>query len=1058
MPTPSTRYSGIVTCLDLAIGRLDLTQGELALTDGALRALTPQECALLAYLAAHPHQDVSRGTLLTEVMGYAATATSRAVDDAMKRLRAKVERVPSRPFHLLGVRGVGYRFVPLETAQTRRFRAGERTVDLDRLVVEATDGSSLSLSAHEAHLLSVLLRHQGRPVRTPDLLREVWGVRDLSQRRVVDKLVYRLRAKLEDDPRSPRHLRTVRGRGLALHPTDDLRAPQANEGGVPCPPPDGPVLGRAALVERVLEALQQPRATVTLHGPAGAGKSTLARAVAQQWTGHARLADLMEASEARTVHTLLARAVGVDASPEDPLPQLRAALEQGDDVLVVVDHAEVALDAVAHALTIARRPESAVRLLTASRHPVGLPDEQIVEVGALDEAAAIDVFVARATAADVPLDREDPRVARVVSEVDRLPLAIDLAAGRLRLLGLDGLLQRLDRPLEVLRDARTHDGLATSLARSWDLLSPPERRLLQACCALPGALSASAAERVCVEVHDGPVLDGLQRLVDFALLKRDGTGRLVPYIGVRDFVAGQADVDAPLQNRLRQAHVRWLAEQAEGAAPYWGPPPERIPVLAPEVAATMAMLKQPGEAHDKAAILLWLAPVLALQGQGQLAHALLGRVPDEDTLPPLLRARLDLARLRHAPGVESIERFGQRARSLAEHARAAGDVDLESFAVGEHLRFGADNQGLPLLVEWEERARRLIGQLPSPMPEAHLRCGLGWAAFRAGELDTAWFELQEALTLARLADAPWLQARIRYNLAGVCRFEGRLSEAEAFLEQSRACYDLARVPYDRSDPDDMLGLIRLEQGRFDEALALHQRILGRTRRTGQRHAAAMQANRLGTLRGHLGELSEATKWFQHALRGFVETTDRARAEGARFNLGLLAMQAGRTEEAEEAFAKAREAFDEMGRPVHAGVCLGGLARTALARGEIPQAERWAREGLQQLDAARALRQAAELRGVLAEAISHRDASAAVKLAREAVAQLQELGATPTLGIGLCRLGWVAADDDDDGTAREALKRARQISDQMGTRAAGELGDWIERLARRLDDSPGKTNP
>ena len=100
-----------MTHLVLAIGRVDLGSGQLLLTDGEDRALTTQDCALLAYLGARPNEDVPRDTLLTEVMGYAPSVTSRAVDDAMKRLRAKVERVPSRPFHLVSVRGVGYRFV-----------------------------------------------------------------------------------------------------------------------------------------------------------------------------------------------------------------------------------------------------------------------------------------------------------------------------------------------------------------------------------------------------------------------------------------------------------------------------------------------------------------------------------------------------------------------------------------------------------------------------------------------------------------------------------------------------------------------------------------------------------------------------------------------------------------------------------------------------------------------------------------------------------------------------------------------------------------------------------
>jgi len=99
--------------ITLETGEVDLRTGAVG-TTGA--RLTTRERALLSFLAERPLQEVARDELLVAVWGYAATSTSRAVDDTMRRLRRKIERQPRAPRHLITVHGVGYRFVPLQRA------------------------------------------------------------------------------------------------------------------------------------------------------------------------------------------------------------------------------------------------------------------------------------------------------------------------------------------------------------------------------------------------------------------------------------------------------------------------------------------------------------------------------------------------------------------------------------------------------------------------------------------------------------------------------------------------------------------------------------------------------------------------------------------------------------------------------------------------------------------------------------------------------------------------------------------------------------------------------
>ena len=251
--------------IELGLGRVDLGGQRLMLQEGGERSLTEQDVHLLRYLAQRPGEDVPREDLLTGVMGYAPGVLSRAVDDAIKRLRAKIERVPARPFHLVGVRGVGYRFVPLRRA-ARTLSLGEARVDLERLEVIRDGVEPVALSAAEGRILEVLAQRSGQPVSHGRLLRDVWQIRDLGRKRLVDKALYRLRAKIEPDPRNPRWLKTVRGRGFVLELPVSEPEPT---GGVRCRVPATEVVGREALLAEVEGALASGVRVVTLVGPRG---------------------------------------------------------------------------------------------------------------------------------------------------------------------------------------------------------------------------------------------------------------------------------------------------------------------------------------------------------------------------------------------------------------------------------------------------------------------------------------------------------------------------------------------------------------------------------------------------------------------------------------------------------------------------------------------------------------------------------------------------------------------------------------------------------------------
>ncbi|MCO4773432.1 MAG: winged helix-turn-helix domain-containing protein, partial [Deltaproteobacteria bacterium] len=378
----------------LAIGSLELPAGLITRSDGTEDHLTEQERDLAAYLIARPGEDVSRDVLLTEVLGYSPQAITRAVDDGIRRLRAKIERLPERPFHLVGLRGVGYRFVPLQVASEgqRRVRAGERIIDLDRLEVTGGDGAATQLSATEGRLLEVLLAHSGKPVPIESLLRDVWGIRDARRKKLVDKAVYRLRAKVETDPRDPRYLKTVRGRGLLLDA--EPLAPEVVAADAPPSPGtvaahDAPwrrpapreLVGRGGDRTRLEGLLAAPGALVTVHGAAGLGKTSLATAVCAAWAGPAGFCDLTSVSSEAELLTELVTCLGVDQSETGPRDALHAALRAADDGLLVFDNAETCADLLSSALADIRTQASNLRVLVTSRVLLRAPNEAVLALG-----------------------------------------------------------------------------------------------------------------------------------------------------------------------------------------------------------------------------------------------------------------------------------------------------------------------------------------------------------------------------------------------------------------------------------------------------------------------------------------------------------------------------------------------------------------------------------------------------------------------------------------------------------------------------------------------------
>jgi DNA-binding winged helix-turn-helix (wHTH) protein/tetratricopeptide (TPR) repeat protein len=410
----------------------------------------------------------------------------------------------------------------------RQFRLGHRVVDLGAASVTGGEEEQ-SLSPIEGKLLRYLVQRPGEVVPREELLTEVWGYRPGVVSRTIDNTVRRLRTKLEDDPSEPRFLHSIYGQGVRLVGVERV----GGEGG-------SPFVGRERVTRELTELWRGGRRLITVCGPAGAGKT---RAVTE-WLAQSSLEGLWVGCG-----TLR------DAGELEALAK-PALAERG---LLVLDEAEGALLVVAERVSRWLGELPSLRVLVTSRSPLDLPAEQLLPLDLLEEEPAIELFTACARLRDPRAELPREGVRRVVNALDRLPLALELAAGRVALLGLEGVEASLGAPLEVLV-GRGRASMAEVLERSWELLSPEDRRALICASAFespfePADLAAVAG------LEPGTGLQRIESLLHQSLLRIEPglPRRYTPYAVVRD----RARRELSLREEIAHAHARWFARLGE---------------------------------------------------------------------------------------------------------------------------------------------------------------------------------------------------------------------------------------------------------------------------------------------------------------------------------------------------------------------------------------------------------------------------------------------------------------------------------------------------------------
>jgi predicted ATPase/DNA-binding SARP family transcriptional activator len=684
------------------------------------------------------------------------------------------------------------------------------------------------------------------------------------------------------------------------------------------PHPLGGLVGRADAVRDVLARLATDR-LVTLTGPGGVGKTRLALAAARELVDEfadgvwlVELGALPTGAARGAVDELVAAVLEIR---DEQYGRLAEAV-RAKRLLLVFDNCEHVVDAVAElaAELLAAAPE--LRVLATGQVPLDLAGEVLWPVPPLPEPSAVELFVARA-AAGVPgfaVDEDNAAaIAAICRGLDGIPLALELAATRVRTLGVHEVAARLDDRFRLLSAGRRgaperQRTLRAVLEWSWELLEPADQELLRRMAVFRDGATLSATYDVC-----GP-FGSVERLVDRSLVTVDPRDPVDQLLGsadptgpryrllesVREYAVERLEEAGELP-RTSRLHHAYYAELAATADPHLRGPEQRawLRRLDAETANLHAALDH-AVAHGAALPLVnslawywvlrgrlreghrWFTAALATapaddaDGAGAIARTWQAGFAvrlglDADAVPPA-----DVAAL---PGRALAEWFMAFARvgigdpaataALAERAlavfRAIGDQWGTAAALGTQARYAFLRSDLPALREQGTRSMALFTELGDQWGQLQATFALGTYAELVGDYEHAAEVHRDGLRMAEELGL-WTEVSDKLSALGrIALLTGDHEQADALHERARRLAVEQSYPVGEEYAELGLALSERRQGRLDSAEARLRKWLEWDRRLGSDIAISLILAELGFIAEHRGDPAAATALHTESL-------------------------------------------------------------------------------------------------------------------------------------------------------------------------------------------------
>ncbi|MEU0491213.1 BTAD domain-containing putative transcriptional regulator [Nocardiopsis sp. NPDC006139] len=691
-----------------------------------------------------------------------------------------------------------------------------------------------------------------------------------------------LRTRLADDlGADPGPELTALHRAVLLQDPGLNRAPAPPAGNLPAPAAE--LVGRDTEVAAVRGLLERHR-LVTVTGPGGVGKTSLALAAARGAAADPAL-PLDLAALDRDPCTALATALGVRDGEGDLTGRIAARL-RGRRALLVVDNCEHVVDEVADLASVLLAALPDLRILATSQVPLAVAGEYLYPLAplgtpaddtpaALAASPAARLFLARADAAGARPGTDADTVAAVAAicrRLDGIPLALELAATRLRHLGAVELAARLDDRFALLgggrRDAPARQRtLRAAIDWSWDQLTDPERALLSRLAVFADGCDPAAAEAV----GEGS-LDLVGALVDRSLVvastRPEGTRyRLLESVAVYSLEHLAAEGG---EHRARARHAAYYAGLAEGAD---------------------ARLRGPGQAE---------ALALLDREEANLRAASDFAVRDGDTATAL-RLAVALTWYRYLRGRTALARTAlDTALALPSPAGTAGEGEARARATvlrAALARPASDDEW------WHDDTDAHLDRVADPAVRARLAWFAAFTRSGLGDPAAAAARVRAAHTAALAAGDRWSAALARVLLALAAFGRGDLAAALADGRAAEADLRDLGDPWGLLQAFDALAQTAEALGDLDETARLHAEGLRiaedlRLWRDVSRHASGLGRTALLT-----GDLDRADTLHERALRLAEEQHDTVAAQYADAGIALTARRRGDLDRAEASLTR-----------------------------------------------------------------------------------------------------------------------------------------------------------
>jgi predicted ATPase/class 3 adenylate cyclase len=742
------------------------------------------------------------------------------------------------------------------------------------------------------------------------------------------------------------------------------------------PTPGTRLIGREKLVQRVVGFLRRADIRLaTLTGPGGCGKSRLAIQAASEFLPNSPdgvyWVALASITTPDLVVSAIASALGVREGHGESLEANLTRFLGAKRLLLLLDNFEQVLEA-APLITNLLGACPRLKVLVTSRAALRLTGEQEIPVPPLDlpdlardeplerllHTPAVTLFVDRARSVnpDFSVTVDTARdVARICTQLDGLPLAIELAAARTKLLSPHALLGRMAKRLGVLtggaRDLPLrHQSLRDTIAWSYDLLSPVEQAVFRRFGVFVGGSTLEAIEEVCTGdgVPPRDVLDSVESLMTGSLLTISRAGDVGNRIGmlvtIREFALEQLEVSGE-DARVRERHAQWAARLAENLAEeLYGhqqlTASARLEQEHENIRAALDWLSahRPGRALSLAASLwsFWRMHTHLSEGRGYLER-LLTAVGDAANAPTRAAALLGLGTLTRDSG-----RHDQASDLLQESerwAREAGDVSLQGrvrTALGTVAWFqGQENRAR----DWLRQSTDLLRTTDDRWGLADALHILGHIQFDAGDLDAAHASFEESLSLFRGVGDGWNLAQPLKDLGLIAARRGDYAAARPMYEESlgfllgtgdkvQLVDSLNRV----GELDLLIGAPETAQARFESALAIARDVDNKT-------LVIETLMRFVELAEGGGNFTEARRLLDEALTLARSAQHQRLIAGILHNLAYVELQEGQREKAAAMLAGALRIHKSLDRELGIVQNLLGFGALACDRGQFELAAR-----------------------------------------------------------------------------------------------------------------------